>query len=103
MSKRDQAVLPNIIDWASGHQFRLLFAATDVRKLMPAIRSRLTEISFEVPPEDREEVQKRLMKRYENILSASGYTFDKGRLEWIIEANLPDLGSIANNIEFEFG
>jgi len=103
MSKREQTVLPDIIDWASGHQCRLLFAATDITKLMPAIRSRLTEISFEVPPEDREEVQKRLMERYENLLSASGYTFDKGRLERIIEANLPDLRAIANNIEFEFG
>ena len=69
---------------------------------MPAIRSRLTEISFEVPPEDREEVQERLMERYENILTGTGCRFDKVRLEQIIEANFPDLRSIANNIEFEF-
>ena len=49
LSKRDQAVLPDIIDWASSRKFRLLFAATDIAKLMPAIRSRLTEISFEAP------------------------------------------------------
>ena len=57
---------------------------------MPAIWSRLTEISFKVPPEDREEVHKRLMERYENMLSANGSTFDKVRLEQIIEANFPD-------------
>ena len=101
ISKRDQTVLVDLIDWFSGKS-RLLFAATDITKLIPAIRSRLTEISFEVPPEDREEVQKRLMERYGNMLSASGFTFDKVRLERIIEANFPDLRSIANNIEFEF-
>ena len=101
ISKRDQTVLPDLIDWFSG-KCRFLFAATDITKLIPAIRSRLTEISFVVPPEDREEVQKRLMERYENMLSANGFTFDKVRLERIIEANFPDLRSIANNIEFEF-
>jgi replication-associated recombination protein RarA len=101
ISKRDQMVLPDIIDWLS-RSCRFFFAATDIEKLIPALRSRLTEISFEVPPEDREEVQKRLMERYENMLSADGFTFDKVRLEQIIEANFPDLRSIANNIEFEF-
>ena len=93
--------LPDIIDRASVN-CRFFFAATDITKLIPAIRSRLTEISFEVAPKDREEVQKRLMERYENMLSANGFTFDKVRLERIIEANFPDLRSIANNIEFEF-
>ena len=102
ISKRDQTVLPDIIDrWS--HRCRFFFAATDIKKLIPALRSRLTEISFEVAPKDREEVQKRLMKRYENMLPANGFTFDKVRLEQIIDANFPDLRSIANNIEFEFG
>jgi replication-associated recombination protein RarA len=102
ISKRDQTVLPDIIDWLS-RNCRFFFAATDIKKLVPALRSRLTEISFEVAPKDREEVQKRLMERYQNILPANGFTFDKVRLEQIINANFPDLRSIANNIEFEFG
>ena len=101
ISKGDQTVLPDIIDRLSCN-CRFFFAATDITKLMPAIRSRLTEISFEVPPEDCEEVHKRLMERYESMLSANGSTFDKVRLEQIIEANFPDLRSIANHIEFEF-
>ena len=48
-------------------------------------------------------MQKRLMKRYENILPANGFKLDKVRLEQIVDANFPDLRSIANNIEFEFG
>jgi replication-associated recombination protein RarA len=102
IAKRDQTVLPDIIDWPS-RSCRFYFAATDIKKLVPALRSRLAEISFEVAPKDREEVQKRLMKRYENILPANGFRFDKVRLEQIINANFPDLRSIANNIEFEFG
>jgi putative ATPase len=100
ISKRDQTVLPNIFERIS--HCRFVLATTDITKLIPAVRSRLMEISFEVAPEDREEVQERLMERYENVLSANGYTVDKVRVEQIIEANFPDLRSIANNIEFEF-
>jgi replication-associated recombination protein RarA len=102
ISTRDQRVLPDIIDCFS-RECLFFVAATEIKKLIPTLRSRLMEISFEVAPEDREEVQKRLMERYENMLPANGYRLDKLRLEQIIEANFPDLRSIANNIEFGFG
>ena len=100
--KRDQTALPDIIDRLSCH-CRFVFAATDIKTLIPALRSRLTEISFEVAPEDRYEVQKRLMKRHESVLPVNGFKFDKVRIEQIIDIHFPDLRSIANNIEFEFG
>jgi replication-associated recombination protein RarA len=102
ISKRDQTVLPDIIDRLS-RSCRFFFAATDIKKLIPALRSRLMEISFEVAPKDSEEVQQRLVRRYGNILPANGFKFEKVRLEQIVDANFPDLRSIANNIEFEFG
>jgi hypothetical protein len=77
--------------------------ATDITKLIPAVQSRLMEIAFEVAPDRRQEVRKRIMERYENMLSANGYMFDKVRLEQIIKTNFPDLRSTANNVEFEFG
>ena len=43
------------------------------------------------------------MQRYEKVLSAPKFTFDKVRLKQIIEANFPDLRAIGNKIEFEFG
>jgi hypothetical protein len=43
------------------------------------------------------------MERYESVLPVNGFKFDKVRLEQIVNANFPDLRSIANNIEFEFG
>jgi DNA polymerase III delta prime subunit len=101
IAKPDQIALPDIIDCCCRRRF--IFAATGITKLIPTLRSRLMEISFEVAPKDREEVQKRLMKRYENILPANGFEFDKGRIKQIIDAHFPDLRSIANNIEFEFG
>jgi DNA polymerase III delta prime subunit len=70
ISKRDQAVLPEIIDRLS--MCRFIFAATDITKLIPAIQSRLMGIAFEVAPDRREEVQKRKMERYESMLSANG-------------------------------
>jgi replication-associated recombination protein RarA len=103
-SKREQTPLPDLIDRLAGLGLgRLLFTATDITKLIPQVRSRLTNVSFEIARGNREEVQKRLMERCENVLSANGYTFDKARLERIIEANFPDLRSVANHIEFEFG
>jgi replication-associated recombination protein RarA len=102
-SKREQTPLPELIDRLSRPALcRLLFAATDITKLTPQAQSRLTKFSFEIPRENREAVQKRMMERCENLLSAAGYTFDKVRLEQIIQAHFPDLRSIANNIEFEF-
>ena len=98
-SKNDQKALPGLIDRLTCN-CRFLFAATDISKLIPELRSGLKKVSFDM--ENCLEVQKRLMERYENILSANGFTFDKVRLERIIEAKFPDLRAIANNIEFEF-
>jgi DNA polymerase III delta prime subunit len=102
IAKNDQIALAGSLDCLS-RNCRFLFAATDIKKLIPTLQSRLMDISFEVLPEDRDEIQKRLMKRYENILPANGLKFDKVRIERIIDANFPDLRSIANNIEFELG
>ena len=101
ISKPDQMALADTID--QRRSCRFLFTATDIKKLIPTLRSRLMEICFEVLPEDRDEVKQRLMKRYENMLPANGFTFERVRLEQIIDVNFPDLRSIANNIEFEFG
>jgi replication-associated recombination protein RarA len=102
VSKRNQLALADLIDSFSGKR-RFLFAATNIAKLTQEFRSRLKEISFGIPAEDRKEVQKRLMERYEDTLSENGFTFDKLRLEQIIEENYPDLRAIANRMEFQFG
>jgi hypothetical protein len=59
-------------------------------------------VCFDIKPSDREEVQKRLIERYESKLAECGIEHDKRRLNEIINANYPDLRSIAQKIEFEF-
>ena len=59
-------------------------------------------ISFDIKPSHREEVQKRLIDRYESKLAEYGILYDKRRLIEIIGTNYPDLRSIAQKIEFEF-
>ena len=59
-------------------------------------------ICFDIKPSDREEVQKRLIERYESKLAEYGMVHDEQRLVEIISNNYPDLRSIAQKIEFEF-
>ena len=59
-------------------------------------------ICFDIKPSDREEVQKRLIDRYESKLAEHGIVYDKRRLIEIVGTNYPDLRSIAQKVEFEF-
>jgi DNA polymerase III delta prime subunit len=74
----------------------------DLSKIIPEIRSRLMPISFDIEASDREEVQKRLIERYESKLAEYGIPHDKRRVTEIIGTNYPDLRSIAQKVEFEF-
>jgi DNA polymerase III delta prime subunit len=98
--KAAQQALPRVIDKWSGDT-RFLLAVNDLSEIIPEIRSRLMPISFDIEPSDREEVQKRLIARYESKLAECGIPHDKQRLIEIIGANYPDLRSIAQKIEFE--
>jgi DNA polymerase III delta prime subunit len=99
--KAAQQELPSVIDEWSGDT-RFLVAVNDLSKLIPEIRSRLMCICFDIKPSDREEVQKRLIGRYENKLAEYGILYDKRRLIEIVGTNYPDLRSIAQKVEFEF-
>ena len=101
VSQNAQAALRHVIEESSDN-CRYLFAVNNISKLIPAIRSRLLEICFDIAPADRIEVQKRLFGRYERILSEAGISFDRERLTQIVGIYYPDLRSIANHIEFEF-
>ena len=96
-----QAALRKIIEQSSDN-CRFLFAVNNVAKLIPAIRSRLVPISFDIAPADRTEVQDRLIDRYERKMAEIGMRVDRQRLTEIVGIYYPDLRSIANNIEFEF-
>jgi DNA polymerase III delta prime subunit len=98
--KAAQQALPSVID--EMYHCRFLFAVNDLAKIIPELRSRLMPICFDIEPSGREEVQKRLIDRYESKLAEYGILHDKRRLTEIIGTNYPDLRSIAKKIEFEF-
>ena len=59
-------------------------------------------ICFDIKPSHREEVQKRLIDRYESKLAEHEIEHDKRRLIEIIGTNCLDLRSIAQKVDFEF-
>jgi DNA polymerase III delta prime subunit len=101
ISKNAQAALRKVIEDYSDN-CRFLLAANDITKLTPAIRSRILEICFDIPPTDRDDAEARLIDRYTRTLSELGIPFDQARLIELIGIYFPDLRSIANQVEYEF-
>jgi DNA polymerase III delta prime subunit len=101
ISPTAQQAIPSMIDDLSD-QCRFIVAVNELQKTIPEIRSRLMPVCFDIEPSDREEVQERLIDRYERNLAENEIMCDRKRLTEIIAANLPDLRSIAKEIEFEF-
>jgi DNA polymerase III delta prime subunit len=95
-----QQELPGVID--KMRHCRFLFTVNHLAKIIPEIRSRLMPICFDIERSDREEVQKRLIDRYERKLAECGILHDEQRLIEIINTNYPDLRSIARKLDFEF-
>jgi replication factor C small subunit len=101
MSRNAQEALRKVIEDYSDN-VRFLLAAGDVSKIIPAIRSRLTEIRFDVAQADRAEIEDRSIRRLEEKLSDADICYDSERLKQIVSDNLPDCRAIANQLEFEF-
>lgn len=101
VSKNAQGALRKVIEDYSDN-CRFLLAVNDISKVIPALRSRLMEVCFDIAPADRHEVKARLLERYERSLSELGAAFDQKRLIELIAIYYPDLRSIANHVEYEF-
>jgi DNA polymerase III delta prime subunit len=82
---------------------RFLFTANDLKKLKPAIQSRMMPLCFDIEPARREGVLKKMAARYESRLSELGISYDPTRLREIVHVYYPDFRAIANNLQFEFG
>lgn len=101
ISKPAQAALRKVIEEYS-ENCRFLFAVNDVSKIIPALRSRLVSVCFDLAGADRAEVKERLFRRYADVLSREGIHFEEKRLVELIGIWYPDLRSIANQVQFEF-
>ena len=82
---------------------RFILTANDFKKITPALRSRCASICFDVSPKDRRGVVDKIVARYERILPTLGYTVDSERLREIVGIYFPDLRTIANQLELNFG
>ena len=94
--------LRNIIETASGST-RFIFTANDIDKFDEPLKSRLHPICFDVARRDVDRVVDRMVDRYYRILTEMGWSLDLDRLRAIVGAYFPDLRSIANKLQFEFG
>ena len=81
---------------------RYIFAANDRSKLIPALRSRLVSICFDVPASDQAEVQMRLLERYRRVFEEKALPYDQDRVRDILRTHYPDLRAIANHLDVEF-
>jgi DNA polymerase III delta prime subunit len=100
-SRNAQEDLAKVIEDYSDH-VRFLFAGNNLSKIIPGIRSRLTEISFDIAESDRADIEDRLIRRLKEKLSDGGICYDGERLRQIVSDNFPDFRAIANQLEFEF-
>ena len=81
---------------------RLILVVNDEKKILPAIRSRLLPICFDVVPEKRDDAKARLGERYCSILSKVGITCPRSRIDEIVNTYFPDMWKIESALEWEF-
>jgi DNA polymerase III delta prime subunit len=81
---------------------RLILVVNDEKKIIPAIRSRLLPICFDVAAEKRDDAQERLGERYCSILSKVGITCPRSRIDEIVNTHFPDMWKIESALEWEF-
>jgi replication-associated recombination protein RarA len=98
--KRAQNSLLKLVE--NARTCRYIFVATDRSRLIPALRSRLIAICFDVPGSEQAEVQERLMGRYRGVFQETGIPYDQDRVRDIVRAYYPDLRAIANHLDVEF-
>jgi replication-associated recombination protein RarA len=100
LSRVAQSALRYVIE--NKRNARFIFTANNIGKLSEAIQSRMLSLCFDISPENRIEVLKRLNERYQTKLGELGIQYDKDRLSEIMGLYYPDFRAIANRLEYEF-
>lgn len=101
LSKNAQAGLRKVIEDSSDN-CRFIFTANEIKKMHPALCSRLLLVNFDMSASQimksldgyKERVINKLTERYGDI--------DVHKVGRIIDMNFPDYRCIANHLEFEF-
>jgi len=100
LKKSDQTYLLDAIERFMDNG-RFIMTANDPRKMIDPLKSRLTQICFDVRPTDRTPVIEKMIKRYDQILHDHGKPMDKDAIGKIVHIYFPDLRTVANELEKE--
>lgn len=68
-------------------------------KILPALRSRCTEIKFRVLAKDTPKLAMSFFKRAQNVLQAEGVEFDPAALAEVIKVYFPDFRRVLNELQ----
>ncbi|WP_167768331.1 AAA family ATPase [Bradyrhizobium sp. MOS001] len=102
LTKSAQASLRVLIERCSD-KCRFIFAANEIGKLEQPLRSRLKAVDFTIRFANKDKAQDRYIGNIAGKLGELGIKFNRERLDRIVSVYFPDLRTIANEIEFEFG
>lgn len=100
LKKSDQTYLLDAIERFMDNG-RFIMTANDPRKMIEPLKSRLTQICFDVRPTDRTPVIEKMIKRYTQILNDNGKPIDQDIIRKIVNIYFPDLRTVANELEKE--
>lgn len=102
LSNTVQNALRCIVEESSAN-VRFIMTANDVSRLSSAMRSRFTSILFDPTKQHRAEILTNLVNTYEAKFASLGLDYDPVRVNEIVRMFFPDLRTVANRFQLEFG
>ena len=101
LSKNAQAGLRKVIEDSSDN-CRFIFTANEIKKIHPALCSRLLLVNFDMTSSQIVKSLKSYKQRVFAKLAEVYGEIDTSKVERIIDMHFPDYRRIANQIDFEF-
>lgn len=102
LSESAQASLRALIEQVSKN-CRFIFTANDPQRLSAAIRSRLLGVHFAIDASEKPEIIERLTTTISAKLLSAGISVEPDSVRAIINKHYPDLRTVANNLQLQFG
>lgn len=94
-----QAAMRSLIEQVQSN-CRFIFTLNELKRMIPALRSRLIPVCFDLTLDEMRSASERYSDRISRLLPKLGMRVDDSNLGSIIRAHFPDYRAIANNIEF---
>jgi len=100
LKKSDQTYLLDAIE-RFANSGRFILTANNITRIILPLKSRLTQINFDVPQPDQKTVIAKIIARYERILGEHGRRVDAEIISKKVHIYFPDLRTVANELEKE--